>query len=87
MHSLYSVRDENHERMLPSTTPPPPFNRTMVGKKNKEIIIILSLACVAGVESGRGFFSLPLPLPLPFLRLPRRLPKFKSFVYNLLIDN
>ena len=43
MDSLYSVRDENHERMLPSTPPPPPFNCTMVGKKNKEIIIIRNL--------------------------------------------
>lgn len=44
MHSLYSVRDESHDRMLPSTPPPPQFNRTMVGKKkNKEIVIIRNL--------------------------------------------
>ena len=43
MHSLYSVRDESHDRMLPSTPPPPPFNRTMVGKKKKEIVIIRNL--------------------------------------------
>ena len=43
MHSLYSVRDENHERMLPSKPTSTSIQPHNGREKNKEIIIIWNL--------------------------------------------